>query len=111
MRRIRRILHPSDFSTASRAAFAKAVEMATTNRARLLMVHVLPSIVPMASDGYMSPEVFEGLKASVRADGRKRPGARCWLRPRRAAWAPGACYWRECRTRRSSAWPGRSGWT
>jgi len=33
MSRIRRILHPSDFSRASEAAFTKALEMAKGNRA------------------------------------------------------------------------------
>ena len=32
MARVRRILHPSDFSKASGAAFAKAVELAKANR-------------------------------------------------------------------------------
>ncbi len=63
----RRILHPSDFSSASRAAFAKAVELAKTSRAELTILHVLSPVVPMPGDGYVSPKVYEELVASTRA--------------------------------------------
>jgi nucleotide-binding universal stress UspA family protein len=72
MSRIRRILHPSDFSGASNKAFAKAVEMAKSNRAELLVVHVLAPAVPMVGDGYISPKIYEDLEASARAWGQKR---------------------------------------
>ena len=67
MSRIRRILHPSDFSRASGAAFAKAVEMAKTNAAELLVVHVLTPVIPMVGDGYVSPKVYEEIEATSRA--------------------------------------------
>jgi len=67
MSRIRRILHPSDFSRASGAAFAKAVEMAKTNRAELFVVHVLTPVIPMVGDGYVSPKVYEEIEATARA--------------------------------------------
>ena len=41
MARIRRILHPSDFLKASGAAFTTAVELAKTNGAELVLLHVL----------------------------------------------------------------------
>src|SRR5262245_3440117 len=63
MSRIRRILHPSDFSRASGAAFAKAVELAKANRAELLLVHVRSPVVLMAGGGYVSPKVYEDLDA------------------------------------------------
>ena len=72
MSRIRRILHPSDFSRASGAAFAKALEMAKANRAGLLLVHVLAPAVPMVGDGYLSPKIYEEIEASARAAGRKQ---------------------------------------
>ncbi len=72
MGRIRRILHPSDFSRASGAAFVKAVEMAKTNRAELLLVHVLAPIVPMAGDGYVSPKLYEEIESSARAQAQKQ---------------------------------------
>jgi nucleotide-binding universal stress UspA family protein len=71
MSRIRRILHPTDFSRASGAAFKKAVDLAKTSKAELLVVHVLASTVPMVGDGYVSPEVYEDLVASARAYGKK----------------------------------------
>jgi nucleotide-binding universal stress UspA family protein len=67
MSRIRRILHPSDFSSASTAAFAKALEMAKTNRAELLVVHVLAPVVPMMGDGYVSPSLYQELETSARS--------------------------------------------
>jgi nucleotide-binding universal stress UspA family protein len=72
MSRIRRILHPSDFSRASGKAFAKAVEMARANRAELLVVHVLAPAVPLVGDGYVSPKIYEDLEASARAWGQKQ---------------------------------------
>jgi len=63
----RRILHPSDFSAASNAAFKKAIEMAKASRAELLIVHVINPIVPVAGDGYVSPKMYEDLAASTRA--------------------------------------------
>ena len=67
MSRIRRILHPTDFSRASGAAFTKALEMAKTNRAELLVVHVLTPVIPMIGDGYVSPKVYEEVEATARA--------------------------------------------
>ena len=40
MARIRRLVHPTDFSPASGPAFRKALELAKQNRATLLIVHV-----------------------------------------------------------------------
>jgi len=71
MSRIRRILHPSDFSRASGAAFSQAVALAKTNNAELLVVHVLAPILPMLGDGYVSPKVYEDLVASARGYGKK----------------------------------------
>jgi nucleotide-binding universal stress UspA family protein len=74
MSRIRRILHPSDFSRASGAAFARAVELARANRAELVLVHVIAPPVPMVGDGYISPKVYEELEASARAYAKKQLG-------------------------------------
>jgi nucleotide-binding universal stress UspA family protein len=63
----RRILHPSDFSNASRAAFRKAVDMAKASRAELLLAHVISPIVPMAGEGYVSPAMYDQVAASTRA--------------------------------------------
>ncbi|MGH7366760.1 MAG: universal stress protein [Candidatus Rokuibacteriota bacterium] len=65
MKRIRHILHPSDFSPASRAAFARAVDMAKGNAAALLLVHVLAPVTSIVAQGYL----FE---RSARVAGQKR---------------------------------------
>ncbi len=72
MSRVRRILHPTDFSRASRAAFAKALELARQNRAELIAVHVLTPPVAMAGDGFLSPTVYEQLERSSRAHAQKQ---------------------------------------
>jgi nucleotide-binding universal stress UspA family protein len=66
MSRVRRILHPTDFSPASRAAFKRAVETAKADRAQLLLVHVLAPPLPIAGEGYISPNVYEDLENSAR---------------------------------------------
>jgi nucleotide-binding universal stress UspA family protein len=71
MSRIRRVLHPTDFSRTSGAAFTQALDLAKTSKAELLVVHVLAPAVPMVGDGYVSPEVYEDLVASARAYGKK----------------------------------------
>jgi nucleotide-binding universal stress UspA family protein len=69
----RRILHPSDFSRASGAAFKKAVEMAKAAHAELMVVHVVSPVLPMAAgDGYVSPKMFEEIIASTRAWAQKQ---------------------------------------
>ena len=72
MSRIRRILHPTDFSRASTAAFKRAVEMAKGNRAELLLVHVMVPAVPLMGDGYVSPKVYEDLEAAAQAAAQKQ---------------------------------------
>jgi nucleotide-binding universal stress UspA family protein len=68
---IRRILHPSDFSPASRAAFAKAIALAKENRAQLIVAHVLSPIIP-AADGYVSPQAYGQLVAATQKYGRQQ---------------------------------------
>ena len=63
----RRLVHPTDFSAASGAAFKKAVEMAKADRAELLLVHVLNPVMPVPGDGYISPKVYDEIAASTRA--------------------------------------------
>jgi len=66
MKGVRRILHPTDFSRASGAAFLKAVALAKESRAQLLLVHVMLSPTPFIGDGYVSPKTYEELEASAR---------------------------------------------
>ncbi len=71
MSRIRRVMHPTDFSRASSAAFKRAVEMAKSNRAELLLVHVISPAMPLVGDGYVPPQVYEDMEAATRADAQK----------------------------------------
>lgn len=66
-----RIVHPTDFSPASRAAFAKAVKLAKADRAELVMVHVLAPIVPTA-DGYVTADLYATMEAAARRYGTKQ---------------------------------------
>lgn len=61
----RRIVHPSDFSPASRPAFRKAVALAKTHRAQLIVVHVL-SMLPVIPDAYVAPNVWDDLERGQR---------------------------------------------
>lgn len=72
MKRIQRILHPSDFSPASAPAFATATEMAKARRAELILVHVLSPVVPVVGNGYISPKAYDDLVRSTRAAGQKQ---------------------------------------
>jgi nucleotide-binding universal stress UspA family protein len=67
MARIRRIFHPTDFSSASRAAFKRALELARTSRAQLVVAHVIEPTVPMMGEGYIPPQTYEAIEASARA--------------------------------------------
>jgi nucleotide-binding universal stress UspA family protein len=42
MRVFRRIFHATDFSSASRPALSRAIDLARQNRASLVIVHALP---------------------------------------------------------------------
>ena len=65
----RRVLHPTDFSKASGAAFARAVAEAKDRRSELVLVHVLSPVIPMAGAGeaYLAPSVYEQMSKSARA--------------------------------------------
>lgn len=69
---MRRVLHPTDFSTASNAALRKAIEMAKAGRGELLIAHVLNPVVPMTGEGYIPAKVYDDLVASGRAWAKKQ---------------------------------------
>jgi nucleotide-binding universal stress UspA family protein len=64
--RVRRILHPTDFSRPSGAAFAQAVALARKEGAQLLLLHVLVPPTPFVGDGYISPKTYQELEAAAR---------------------------------------------
>jgi nucleotide-binding universal stress UspA family protein len=66
------ILHPTDFSPASRAAFARALADARAEGAPLLVLHVLAPVTPFGEDDYMSPGTFAEVQRSMHAHGQKQ---------------------------------------
>jgi universal stress protein A len=70
MARIRRIVHPTDFSPASSVAFRKAIELAKENRATLLIVHVLPTL-PTVGDVYMAASAYDEMLRAHRLQAEK----------------------------------------
>lgn len=68
----RPILYATDFSAASRAAFAKAIELARRDRAPLLIAHVMTPPLPMLGDGYVSPTTWDEIERSYRKASQKK---------------------------------------
>ncbi len=82
----RTILHATDFSPASRAAFTKAVELARRDRAPLLVAHVMTPPVPMMmGDGYATPATWDAIEQGYRKESQRKLDA--LLRRARAAGA------------------------
>jgi nucleotide-binding universal stress UspA family protein len=68
-----RILHPTDFSRASRAAYAKAVLLAKKDRSELLIAHVLPPVTAgVDGDGFMTAKLYQQLEEANRRQGQKQ---------------------------------------
>jgi nucleotide-binding universal stress UspA family protein len=65
MKLYRRVLHPTDFSKASRRAFDHAVALAKKERAELLLLHVMMPPTPFVGNGYVSPKTYEDLEAAA----------------------------------------------
>jgi nucleotide-binding universal stress UspA family protein len=63
------VLHPTDFSPASRAAFTRAIAEARAAGAELLLVHVLSAVAPFVGDEYMSPQTYTDVQRSMQAYG------------------------------------------
>ena|SRR5687768_8948356 len=69
---IRRILYPTDFSPASGPAFTKALALARDNGAELLVVTVLDTLPPLASEAYVSRQTYERIAAEGRTAAQRR---------------------------------------
>lgn len=61
------IVHATDFSPASRPAFARAIDVTKAIRGRLLLVHVLNSMLPMMSAQPIEPPTYAHLQQASRA--------------------------------------------
>lgn len=70
MKRIRNILMATDFSSASRPAFRRALELAAASRATLWIGHVVPA-VPETMSGGLLPRVYREMELFVRRDAQK----------------------------------------
>lgn len=70
-RAFRRILHPTDFSAASRPAFAAAVALSRASGAQLLVAHVLP-VLTLIPDAYVASTMYEQLLEGQRAGAQKQ---------------------------------------
>jgi nucleotide-binding universal stress UspA family protein len=66
------ILHPTDFSKASRAALTRAIAEAKARKAELLVLHVLAPIVPMMGEGYVDPTTYEQMTEAARGGSQKQ---------------------------------------
>ena len=71
MSRLKRILHPSDFSRASGGAFTKALELAKDHRAELVLVHAFALPLQMMGEAYIPPDAYAQIEASKRAWAKK----------------------------------------
>jgi len=72
MKRFRKILHPTDFSKASGAAFKKAVELARQERAALRLVHVLAPPAVLLEDSFMTAKTWAELTTAGRREAQRR---------------------------------------
>ena len=74
MKVFRRILHATDFSSASRPALAKAIALAGQNRAQLQIVHVLaPLVLPAGGDfAYIPASTYESIEQQARQHAQKQ---------------------------------------
>jgi nucleotide-binding universal stress UspA family protein len=68
----RRVLHPTDFSKVSNAAFARSLTEARARRAELVLVHVLTPVIVGAGETYVTPSVYDQIDTSARAWARKQ---------------------------------------
>ena len=67
-----RILHATDFSAASGAAFKHAVDEARRDHAELLILHVMTPPAPLVADAYVTPQVWDTLLRSQRDSAQRR---------------------------------------
>lgn len=68
MKRIRRILHATDYSAASARALDEAVNLARQNRAELLLVHVLEPMPYAAGEEFGGAELYLKLEDATRRE-------------------------------------------
>jgi len=72
MARIRKVMMASDFSSASRAAFARAVRLAKGKRASLVVMHAVTLPPPTLGGEYIPPQTWDRIEAATRASAKKQ---------------------------------------
>ncbi len=72
MKRIRNILVATDFSSASRPAFRRALELASESGAALWIAHVASPPAPLSAEGFVLPRFYEDMNLAIRNDAQKR---------------------------------------
>jgi universal stress protein A len=65
------ILHPTDFSSVSRSAFKKAIELAKGDRVMLELLHVITPVIPVPG-GNVPRSTYNALDAAATTSARKR---------------------------------------
>lgn len=75
MAKIRTVMMASDFSSASDAAFARAVALAKANRAKLLVMHAVMLSTPPLGGQYIPPPTWDRIEAGMCAAAKKQLGA------------------------------------
>ncbi|HKA32970.1 MAG TPA: universal stress protein, partial [Candidatus Binatia bacterium] len=65
--KLRRILHATDFSSASKRALQTAMDFARQNKAELLIVHVLVPNIMVPADSYADPTLYVEMEKSERS--------------------------------------------
>jgi nucleotide-binding universal stress UspA family protein len=69
VKRIRRILHATDYSKASERALQEAVDFAKQNNAELVVVHVIQPVVPyVAGEDIGAAELYVKLEESTKQE-------------------------------------------
>lgn len=72
MKRIRRILHATDYSKASERALQEAVDFAKQNDAEMLVVHVIQPVVPyVAGEDIGAAELYVKLEESTKQEAQR----------------------------------------
>lgn len=73
MKDIRRVMYASDFSAPSLAAFPHAISMAKATGAELIIIHVLPSPIPLVGEmTYIDADTWERIFTGAQAEAHKQ---------------------------------------
>jgi nucleotide-binding universal stress UspA family protein len=100
------ILHATDFSPASRSAFARAIELTKGTNGQLLVLHVLNPMVPVIGARPIEPPTYARLQQASRAWALKHLG-RLTGRPRPPEPGPRPSLSKGQKPARSRGWPDR----